>query len=334
MNVEPQNPDGAGLALKGRIAAGHWLLTSAGAKVDLTRRMRCALNATGCRLYVADSSLLSAAFAFADGHFLLPALEDECFIPELIAACIQRQINVLLPSRDAELLFFARHRAVFEASGIRPLVSALDSIELCRDKIRFHAHCLQNGVPVLPRIECPCAAGFPCFVRPRVGAASAGAGRIQSLAHMHALYGEPPWEDLLVQSCCRDDEFSIDALFGPDGEVVQWIARQRIRVKAGESVVSRTVRLPAFEPVINTLASSMRLFGPITLQAFFSPENGVHLIEINPRFGGACALGNEAGLEVPERLVAFVQGDMENFYRLRSLRYDLTLLRYSQDLFI
>ncbi len=327
-------PDAAAPLATDSDSTGHWLLTSAGAKVDLIQRMRRALNSAGCCLYAADSSPLSAAFSFADGHLLLPGLEDECFVPRLIDACIKRQIKVVLPTRDADLLFFARHRAVFEAAGIRPLVSALESIELCRDKIRFHAHCLQNGVPVLPRIECPSAGDFPCFVRPRVGAASAGAGRIQNLAHMHALYGEPPWEDLLVQSCCRDDEFSIDALFGTDGEVVQWIARQRIRVKAGESVVSRTVRLPAFEPVINTLASSMRLFGPITLQAFFSPENGVHLIEINPRFGGACALGNEAGLEAPERLVAFVQGDMENFYRLRPLRYDLTLLRYSQDLFI
>jgi carbamoyl-phosphate synthase large subunit len=314
--------------------AGNWLMTSAGAKVDLARRMRCALNAKGCRLYAADCSPLSAAFSFVDGHFLLPDLDDEGFVTQLIDACIKRAITVLLPTRDADLLFFARHRVLLEAAGIQPLVSPLESIEICRDKIRFHAHCLQYGLPVLPRLHMPCAGDFPCFVRPRVGAASAGAGHVQTLACMQAMYGEPPWENLLIQPCSNDQEFSIDSLFGPDGKVVQWIARQRIRVRAGESVVSRTVKLPAFEPVINALANAMRLFGPITLQAFFSPENGLNLIEVNPRFGGASALGSEAGLDVHERLVAFIQGDLETFYRPRPLRYDVTLLRFSQDIFI
>lgn len=334
MTTAESLPDSAAPRVIDKDHAGNWLMTSAGAKVDLVQRMRRALNVAGCCLYAADCSPLSAAFAFADGHFLLPDMEDDGFVPQLIDACIKRGITVVLPTRDAELLFFARHRERLAAAGIHPMVSSLESIEICQDKIRFHAHCLQHGLPVLPRLETPCAGDFPCFVRPRVGAASAGAWVVETLACMQAIYGEPPWDNLLVQPCCKDQEFSIDALFGPDGEVVQWIARQRNRVRAGESVVSRTVELPAFAPVINSLADSMQLFGPVTLQAFCSPANGLHLIEVNPRFGGASALGNEAGLDVPERLVAFVQGDLETFYRPRPLRYDLTLLRFSQDIFV
>lgn len=314
--------------------AGNWLMTSAGAKVDLAVRMRRALHAAGGRLYAADRSPLSAAFAFADGHILLPDLADVRFVPTLLDACRQRGITVVLPTRDADLLFLARHRAVFEAAGIVLLVSALDSLEICLDKLRFHAHCLEYGLPVLPRLAAPDAADFPCFVRPRVGAAGAGAHRVSSLQVLQALYGDRPGADMLIQPWCQDAEYSIDALFGPEGQVVQWIARQRMRVRAGESVVSRTVRLPDFAPILQTLASSLRLFGPITLQTFYAPEHGFHLIEVNPRFGGASALGNEAGLEVPERLVAFTQGDVGMFYRSRPLRYGLTLLRYSQDTFV
>ena len=115
---------------------------------------------------------------------------------------------------------------------------------------------------------------------------------------------------------------------------MQWVVRERLRIRAGESVVSRTVAIPAFDTVIQTLAASLPFCGPVTIQAFYSKSQGVRLIEVNPRFGGASALGIEAGLDTPARLVALAQGDNERFLYNRSLRMGLTMLRYAADVFI
>ncbi len=314
-------------------AGGHWLLTSAAAKVDLTCRMRAALNAAGLRLVAADHSPHAAALRFGDDHVLLPALDSPDFLPRLLELCSRRNIRVILPTRDADLRYFAAHRDALCAAGIWPLVSEAPAIETCLDKIRFHDHCRRNSLPVLPRIEEPTAADFPCFVRPRSGAAGLGSGRLPNLDALRALHGEPPWPNLLLQPVCADKEYTVDALFGLDGEAIQWVSRERIQTKAGESTVSRTVSLPALDACLPALAASLRLAGPATLQAFHSEERGVHLIEVNPRFGGATALGIEAGLDTPRRLVALAQGDLNEFLRPRPLRIGLTLLRYSQDLF-
>lgn len=312
---------------------GHWLLTSAAAKVDLTQRMRAAINQAGCQLFATDCDVHAAALHVADDRFVLPPMDTAGFLDAFIAACRQRGISIILPTRDADLLFFARHREQLAAAGLWVLVSDCETIEICRDKIRFHAHCLLHGLPVLPRLQAPF--DYPCFVRPRIGSAGIGAARIDGPDAMRAGYGAAPRsDDFLVQPLCADPEYTIDALFGPDGMPVQWIARARLKVRAGESVVARTVEIPALDALVRQAAASLHLFGPITLQAFYSPAHGPHLIEINPRFGGACALGIEAGLDSPSRVFALVQGDLDAFSRPRPLQAGLMMMRYSQDLFV
>ncbi len=315
-------------------AGGHWLMTSAAAKVDLTHRLRSALNERALRLYATDVSPLSAAFHFSDDHFVSLPSDHPDYWSATIKACRERDIRVILPTRDAELLFFAGHSRTFIEQSIWPLVSDENTVALCLDKIRFHAHCEAHGVPVLPRMEMPRSADYPCFVRHRSGSAGRHAVRIPDQSTMQASYGDPPWPDVLVQSCCNDAEYTIDALFGVDGRLAQWIARERVQVKAGESVVSRTVSVPALDTLMSALAETLPCVGPVTVQAFYSEENGARLIEVNPRLGGACALGIEAGMDIPERLVALAQGDTDAFERARPLRYGLTMLRYSRDIFV
>jgi carbamoyl-phosphate synthase large subunit len=316
-------------------AGGHWLLPGASAKVDLVRRLRKPLNDANLKLVAADSDPLCAAFHFADEAILLPPTRDPTFLPVLLDHCARLRIRVVLPTRDDDLRFFAAHRAPCHAAQLWPLLSPLPSVETCLDKIDFHRHCSAHGLPVLPRFLSPPAADdLPCFVRPRRGAAGNGSGIAATPEDLNLRCGPPPWTDFLVQPLCRDPEYTIDALFGPDARPVQWIARQRIRVKAGESTVARTVSIPALDRCVEALARSMPLFGPITLQAFYSDEDGPRLVEVNPRFGGASALGIQAGLDSPARLVALAQGDLRSFLLPRPLSIGLAMLRYSQDIFV
>lgn len=312
---------------------GNWLVTSAAAKVDLVRRMREALNSVGLRLFATDHSPLSAAFHFSDGHFLLPSIEEGGFLNQLIENCHARDIRVILPTRDADLRFFASNRDTLAKANLWPLVSDPATIAICLDKIRFHEHCSLHGLPVLPRILEPAPSDYPCFARSRIGSAGHGSQRIARANELPFFYGPPPWSDLLIQPCCSDPEYTLDALFDLDGQPVQWISRERIRVKAGESIVGRTVSIPALDALMPVLARSLRLVGPVTVQAFYSEKNGPRLIEVNPRFGGGAALGIEAGLDTPRRLASLAQGDTTSFLRPRSLQVGMTMLRYSQDIF-
>jgi carbamoylphosphate synthase large subunit len=86
--------------------------------------------------------------------------------------------------------------------------------------------------------------------------------------------------------------------------------------------------------LIERVSQVLQFCGPITLQAFCSEHEGPWLIEINPRFGGARALSEEAGLATSERLVSLVMGDSQDFYQTRLINKGLMHLRFSDDLFI
>lgn len=315
------------------VSEGNWLLTSAAAKVDLTLRMRTAVNHAGLSLYAADCSPWAVAFEFADGSVLLPPIEDPGFLKIFIAECQQRNIRIVLPTRDADALFFSQHASKLQSAGIWPLVSSHKTVATCCDKIRFDDHCRGAHLPVLPRITTLDQCEYPCFVRRRRGAGGRGARPVLCAEEMAAILQNAALCDLLIQPLCNHAEYSIDALAAPDGRLVQWVVRERIQLKAGESVISRTTSIPALNALVQQLAASIPFFGPITVQAFYSEEKGPFLIEANPRFGGASALGIEAGLQTPERLVALTRGNINRFEQCADIQSGLMMLRYSKDIF-
>ncbi len=312
-------------------AGGHWLMTSASAKVDLARRLRMALNDVGLKLVATDVSARAPALYAADEAFLGRPDGAPDYIDHLIEACQRRSVRVIVPTRDAELPLLLSGAQRLAEAKIWVMASPLDSVLCCQDKIAFHQWCLQEGVPVLPAVAPEAEPDFPVFVRPRFGAGGKGSRRVDSLSEMPPHSSDSEW---LVQPFQALPEYTIDALFDFRGTPVQWVVRERLEIVAGESKVSRTVAEPALDRLVLDVGDRIDLYGPVTLQAFFSPGDGPWLIEINPRFGGACALGIEAGLATPERLVALVQGDRDGFERSRPIRVGLTMLRYSADYFI
>lgn len=314
-------------------AGGHWLMTSASAKVDLANRLRNALNRVGLKLVATDVSAYAPALYAADEAFLGLPSDSPGFLEHLIEQCHRRSVRVIVPTRDAELPLLAGWSGRLSEAGIWVMVSPLSSVLCCQDKLSFHAWCREHGLPVLPSLNVMREREFPVFVRPRYGAGGQGSGRVDSWDALKRLTADAP-KDWLIQPFRDLPEYTIDALFDFEGKPVQWVARERLQVVAGESKVSRTVAEPALDGLVMAMGKQLPLYGPVTLQAFFSPEDGPWLIEINPRFGGACALGIEAGLATPERLVALVQGDPESFERERQIRTGLTMLRYSTDRFL
>jgi carbamoyl-phosphate synthase large subunit len=92
-------------------ASGNWLVTSVSAKVDLVCRLRHALNAVGKYLYATDCSPLSAGLYKADGGFICLPGQTEGFLSHLIAECKQRNISVVIPTRDGDLAMLSAHRS-------------------------------------------------------------------------------------------------------------------------------------------------------------------------------------------------------------------------------
>lgn len=310
------------------------LITSASRKVSLVQAFQRALAAEGGgRVVAADSQPRAAALHIADRARLLPRTDDPAFWDALVAVIHDEAIGLVVPTRDEDLAVFAERAGELAALGVWVPVGSTESVRLCQDKIAFARFCVEHGfsVPeILDDAALRAPARYPVFARARHGKSGRHAFRVASpaeLAERRAEHGE-----LLVQELVTAPELSLDGFADRDGRVLSVVPRVRGVVFGGESFVSRTVAAPRMIDTGRRLGELLGLRGPFVAQAFDRGDR-VDLIEVNPRFGGASALAIEAGADGPRALVRIAAG-RDARPALGGYRIGLTMLRYTQDLFV
>lgn len=283
-------------------------LLSASRKVWLVRALQQALGACGGgRVLALDTDPLAAAFVAADDGCVAPRGDAANFIPWLLEFCRREAVKLVVPTRDEELPVLAAAAERFADAGVLVAVSPPEAIARCQDKRRFLGFCRAQGFHVPAEVTAP---GdpllFPAFLKPRTGKAGQGAVRIESPAALRARGFDPERE--ILQEFVEEPEFTIDVFADFSGQILSAVPRERLRVVAGESVVSRTVSDPQLEAESGRLVQALGLRGHVTVQAFRGMRS-IRFIEVNPRFGGGAALGFAAGCPTPEWLVRLAQGE-------------------------
>ena len=274
------------------------LVTSAAAKVPLLRAaMEAARRVHPDSLVTAgDSDPHAPARVVADAFWVMPSLADTS-PAGLLDACLQRKITHVLPTRDGELLFWSGVRAEFEKQGIRVLVSAEAAVRCCLDKLAFARFGREQGFPFIPASEQFASLGSPPYVvKERHGSGSRGIGLNldADTARAHAGLLDRP----IFQPYITGRELSVDAWLTPAAKVKGLVLRWRDRVEHGESQVTTTFRDAALEAQCADWLERLGLSGPVVMQLMLDAQNRPHVIECNPRFGGASTASIAVGLDL------------------------------------
>jgi carbamoyl-phosphate synthase large subunit len=274
------------------------LVTSASRKAPLVRAVREAARKIDpdSKVIAGDVSGDALARYAADEFWRMPRTEDSAF-EALLAECRARGVTAVVPTRDGELLFWARHSARLAEAGIAVIASSADSIETCLDKLAFAEFGIARGLPFIPAASDPDSLRHPgsFVVKERFGAGSLAirldVGRDEALAHGATL------DQPIYQPFVAGDEISVDAWLDRGHRVRGLVLRRRDQVIGGESQVTTTFRDERVEAVVGEALGALRLSGPVVLQAILAPGGEVHVIECNSRFGGASTLSLAAGLD-------------------------------------
>jgi carbamoyl-phosphate synthase large subunit len=309
------------------------LITSASRKVSLVRAFQSALlRSGGGNVIAVDASPYGSALYVANRRFLVAASTDLQFIEEVLEICRRENVALIIPTRDEELMVFAEARARFEADGVRVMVPQAETVQTCRDKLAFLNFCRARGfgVPRTYDVNEWSGPDFPLFVKPRFGKGGQGARRVESEVELRFARNDP--EQWIVQECVDWPEYTVDLLADFEGRVISVVPRSRQLVVAGESYVSRTVHRPDLIAEAGRLATELRLVGHNTIQCFWDGEHA-KFIEVNPRFGGASALGRAAGADTPAMLVRMTKGETLPA-QVGQFEADLVMLRFTDDLFL
>lgn len=314
------------------------LLTSVGRRVALARAFRQELDALypRAKLFGADACSHAAGLHAVDEALLVPPCSDPGYVHAIIELVRVRDIQILVPLIDTELLPIATHRAAFAHAGCQAIVSDPDVVALTRDKrasarrfaeIGFRAPTVYNGEVLADPGRLP----FPLFVKPAAGSGSVGATRVDSPEELRFHLGRT--RDPVVQSFEAGDEYTIDVFADLEGRARCAVPRLRLEVRAGEISKGRTVKngvlMSAAKALVERLGGCR---GCITLQCFVSPSRQPVFFEANLRFGGGYPLSYRAGANYPRWILEMCAGnpvrDFDGWHD------SLLMLRYDDAIFI
>ncbi|WP_184317287.1 ATP-grasp domain-containing protein [Geobacillus subterraneus] len=273
------------------------LVTSISKKIPLLGAIRRAMRKAGMMeaLIGADCNGNCIGSYFVDEFWEMPSFDDLA-VEEFISICREKRIGFIIPTRDGELPFFSSYRQVFEENRIFVMVSGPNAIEICLDKLRFYEVLSAQGFPAIPTalsVENLNCSYYVVKERYGAGAKEIGLRLTKEEANLHAEKLEAP----IFQSFIHGMEMSVDLYITRTGEVKGAVARKRDYVVNGESQITTTIRNEKLEGMCIAVASYLGLYGHAVMQVIIDREGQFHLIECNPRFGGASTLSIEAGLD-------------------------------------
>lgn len=311
------------------------LISSVSRKVPLVQAVRKAVNRLnkGGKVIGGDADPNCIAKYFVDEFWTMPKLSD-LNADALCSECRRLGIRFIMPTRDGELEYYAKHKETLLNAEIAVMISDWAAVSICLDKLRFYQTLNGWGIPVIAT-----ALGVdevktkPYVVKERFGAGSAGVGLRLSKeeAERHAKGLKSP----IFQPFLYGNEYSVDLYLDRSSQVKGVIARKREYVVQGESQVTTTLRDSVLEEMCVEAAEKLKLTGHVMFQLIDDASGKEYfMLECNSRFGGASTLSLEAGLDSFYWFFLEALGhDLEQIPFVRSEK-EKTLIRYPTDKFI
>lgn len=312
------------------------LITSVSRKVWLVKAFRVALRRAGIkgRVVSVDADPLSAGLYASDRQYLVPRSDNRNFISFILKVCKKEKINLIVPTRDAELLIFAKNRIKFMRYNITVAVSDKAIVELCNDKYKFYQFLKKNDfqTPIVFGLKHQhlTAVTYPAMIKPRFGSGGKYCFKVENEKQFKFFINFAPQP--IIQEFIKGQEYTVDLSCSLNSNIIAAVVRKRIEVVAGESYKGITVNDEGIIDVSVNFARKIKARGHITLQ-FIKNCDSAYLIEVNPRFGGAAALGIKAGANTPLFLIQELNG-VNLKPHLGKMREGLIMLRYTKDIFL
>ena len=313
---------------------GKILVSSASQKVSLVRSLKdaAAKISTDINVVAGDINPQVLSSFVADEFWVMPQTKEEN-IGNIISWCSENNIQFVVPSRDGELIFWAKNKALLAEHGINVMISSASSINRCLDKLEFSEFCVAENIPSIPSFENLDDCTSPLYVvKERFGAGSLSIGialtKAESVEHAQGLINP------IFQPFISGTELSADAYINNIGEVHGIILRTRDKVVNGESQITTTLHNLEIEEIVEDALTKLDVRGHVILQLIVDDNNQPHIIECNSRFGGASTLAIKAGLDSFYWFLLESIGEDLSSYPFRFKEEKIRQVRIPQDIYI
>ena len=323
------------------------MILSAGTRNKVVQAYKRALGEKG-RIVATDASNLAPALYDADKAYIVPRIMAPDYLDIILDICKKEEIKAVFSLIDPELSLIARERARFEAIGVTPVVSSYDLCEICLDKYRMYQLLQEKGIPTAKcwttREDFFAARNngeveYPVFVKPQKGSASLNINLAENDETVETLFHN--YDDVMVQELMRGQEYGCDLYVDLiSGKCTSMFLKKKIRMRAGETDKSVSVKDPALMERLAAFAEGCGFRGMIDIDLFHDehgkenesseiPEGEWYLSEVNPRYGGGYPHAYACGVDLPSQMIRNLEG-RENPVQIGNYETGIYMMKYNE----
>lgn len=236
----------------------------------------------------------SVAAGFSDVFEKAPLTSSDAYFPWLTNLIDKYQIDLIIPSIEPDVIAWSENRRLL--SKIPNVVTVLNNpelIRLCSDKWLFYRelekHHSEYRIPTYNKY-CPEKHIFPLLLKPRSGYASKGIVIVENEDELHR-HADEIGENLIIQPVigCKEEEYTVSAFFDQESRLCAYMNLKRRLSKEGFTEKAQVSDVDGMKEALLELAKIFNPVGPTNFQ-FRIHENGLKLLEINPRISSATSI--------------------------------------------
>lgn len=309
------------------------LILSAGRRVELIQLFRKAAKELKIEsnIIAADANDTAPGLYFADKKYLIPYVNDEDYIPEIIELIKKESIDLVIPTIDTELIKLSENKELIETQTVaKVLVSSEKVIRITRDKFQTQIFFEENNFQV-PKQLLPETiskdTNFPLFIKPKSGSSSQHIYRLNSYDDYKKMYPLVP--NPIVQEFIEGDEYTVDVFLDFKANIINIVPRLRMATRSGEISKGKIVKDSEIISSVREVMLKLKPIGHITVQLMKTKE-GIKYIEINARFGGGAPMSIQSGANSPKNLYKLLMGEELSYNE--DYKENITFLRFDNSI--
>lgn len=311
------------------------LVLSAGTRNKVVQYFKREVGESG-RVIATDCSNLAPAVYDADKFYLVPRITAPGYLDHILDICIKEQIDGMFSLIDPELSLLAKERERFLEIGTTPIISPYDLVETCFDKYRMYRMLTEMKIPTgkcyvekdaFYEAKAKGEISYPVFVKPVRGSASININQVNSDEEIELLFRL--YDDLMIQEYMNGQEYGADVYVDmKSGKCTSVFVKKKIKMRAGETDKSVSVKDPKLFTMLKDFVERCGFVGMIDIDIFLI--DGVYYIsEVNPRFGGGYPHAYACGVNMPEQVLANLEG-RENEVQIGEYRENICMMKYNE----
>lgn len=311
------------------------LVLSAGTRNKVVEYFKKALDGKG-KVIATDCSDLAPAIYEADESIIVPRIDAEGYLDVILNICREKKIDGVFSLIDPELSMLAAQKEAFLAVGTTPIISSAEAVETCFDKFKMYQLLIENGYKTAKSyvdkevFYADVEAGrvtYPVFVKPVKGSASINISKVFSHKEIDVLF--ELYDDLLIQQYMDGTEYGADVYIDMiSGKVVSIFTKEKIKMRAGETDKSVSVKDEALFQLIERFVEQVGFRGIIDMD-IFKIDGEYYISEVNPRFGGGYPHAYACGVNVPEQIIRNLEGK-ENPCTIGDYKEGIYMMKYNE----